>query len=108
MVRIDVSYSLSNIPSGWHANASIIPAPPPAMKSYQLLSPTLARCPPLPIRFVAAEAGCLPPGPFTLFADMMPSLSSPSLWQLQQSYRGSWYTQSIYCKLYDRLVAVRL
>ena len=38
---------------GWHTRASIMPAPPPAT------------------RFVAAEAGFLPPGPFVDFADML-------------------------------------
>jgi hypothetical protein len=38
---------------GWQASASIMPAPPPAT------------------RFVAAEAGFLPPGPFVDFADMV-------------------------------------
>lgn len=41
------------LPRGWQTRASIMPAPPPA------------------IRFVAAEAGFLPPGPFTLWADMV-------------------------------------
>jgi hypothetical protein len=47
---------IRNVPSGWHASASIIPAPPPAIK------------------FVAADAGFLPPGPCTDFADMLCSV----------------------------------
>lgn len=38
---------------GWQTRASIMPAPPPAT------------------RFVAAEAGFLPPGPFVVFADIV-------------------------------------
>ena len=41
-----------NIPRGWQARASIIPAPPPAM------------------RFVAADVGLFPPGFLTFFADI--------------------------------------
>lgn len=47
---------------GWQTRASIMPAPPPAIK------------------LVAAEAGFLPPGPFVVFADIfvvvLPLLSS--------------------------------
>ena len=46
-----------------------MPAPPPAVESCQLLSvPKGTKA--LPMRFVAAEAGFFPPGPFTLFADI--------------------------------------
>jgi hypothetical protein len=57
---------------GWQARASIMPAPPPAT------------------RFVAAEAGFLPPGPFVDFADMMVCCLTPSfcLWNFQRRRRS--------------------
>jgi len=48
-----------------------MPAPPPAAKvcQYVMMHKT-HRCV-VPMRFVAAEAGFLPPGPFTFFADIV-------------------------------------
>jgi hypothetical protein len=56
------------------------PAPPPALTiSTQGHSNTKM---PIPIRLVATEAGFLPPGPLTFFADMFEGTNS----QLKTSY----------------------
>jgi hypothetical protein len=69
-----------NIPRGWHTSASIIPAAPPAVKGGGLARACTwyylkVRCWKLefdiPIKFVAAEAGFLPFGPFTFLADIL-------------------------------------
>ncbi len=63
---------MKDIPKGWQARASIIPAPPPAVNTSQHALAKQHRIPKLtvPMRLVAAEAGFLPPGPLTFFADM--------------------------------------
>ena len=48
-----------------------MPAPPPAATIYQHVLMRNLHDLFVPMRFVAAEAGFLPPGPFTFFADMM-------------------------------------
>jgi len=47
-----------------------MPAPPPAAKVYQYVLMHNTHHSIVPMRFVAAEAGFLPPGPFTFFADI--------------------------------------
>lgn len=48
-----------------------MPAPPPAAKIYQHVLMHNRYDLFVPMRFVAAEAGFLPPGPFTFFADIV-------------------------------------
>jgi len=48
-----------------------MPAPPPAAKVHQYALRHNAYYSIVPMRFVAAEAGFFPPGPFTFFADIV-------------------------------------
>ena len=47
-----------------------MPAVPPAIRGYQCCHHCHVKEKVLPIRFVAAEAGFLPPGPLTFLADI--------------------------------------
>lgn len=66
-----------SIPRGWQTRASIIPAPPPAIPRKEIApgqpeaSEKERAAQVIPIKFVAADAGFLLPGPDTLFADMI-------------------------------------
>ena len=66
------------VSSGWQARASIMPAPPPAM------------------RFVAAEAGFLPAGPAVDFADMVWNVELLSV-----SCNGGWCSSPGYSSLHS-------